>query len=153
MPDPTLWPALALAAFGAFLDFKERRLPNWLCAVLALAASSGLALSEGVELLPWALLHATIAIAIGMALFALGVIGGGDAKFYAAVALAVPATSIAGPMALLGWTSVAGLLLLVGMMVWRRTRKRPATQGLLKGWAVPYGFAIACGFYLTLFLG
>jgi len=153
MPHPALWPALILAVFGAVMDVRERRLSNWLCIALGLAAGAGLALSGGVELLPWALLHAAIALLIGMALFALGAIGGGDAKFYAAAALAIPATSLAKPMALLGWTSVAGLLLLVGMMIWRRVRERGASRGLLKGWALPYGVAISSGFTLTLFLG
>lgn len=153
MPHPALWPALILAVFGAVLDMRERRLPNWLCAALALASGAGLVLSDGAALLPWALLHAAVALLIGMALFALGAIGGGDAKFYSAVALAIPATSVARPMALLGWTSLAGLLLLAGMMIWRRTRKSPASKGLLKGWEVPYGVAIASGFIFTLFLG
>jgi len=152
-PDLALWPALALAAFGAFLDWRERRLPNWLCAALAVAAGAGLAISQGVGLLPWALLHAAIALVIGMVLFALGAFGGGDAKFYAAAACAIPATSAAQPVALLGWTSLAGLVLLVFMMILRRTRKRTLSEGLLKGWEVPYGVAIAAGFFLTSFMG
>jgi len=148
--DPAMWPALALALLGAFVDVRERRLPNWLCAALALAGGAGLAISQGPALLPWALLHAVIALAAGMALFGIGAIGGGDAKFYAAAALAVPASPVAGPLALLGWTSLAGLLLLIAMVIGRRVRQRSVKGGLLKGWAVPYGAAIAAGLWITL---
>ena len=56
-----LLPAAAIAAAGAFLDIRDQRLPNWLCAALALAALTGLAFSQGAALLPWALLHAAVA--------------------------------------------------------------------------------------------
>ncbi|MXP41611.1 peptidase A24 [Altererythrobacter soli] len=145
-----LLPAAVLAAAGAYLDIRHRRLPNRLCAALAVAAAAGLALSAGAGALPWALLHAAIALVIGMLLFALGAIGGGDAKFYAAAALAIPASPVAGPLALLGWTSAAGLVLLITMAVGRRMLGRPGS--FLKGWEVPYGVAIAAGFLLTHWL-
>ena len=148
MPDAALWPALALAALGALLDARTRRLPNWLCAALAIAGAAGLTFSQGVALLPWALLHAAAVLLVGMVLFRLGMIGGGDAKFYAAAACAVPGSPIIGPLALLGWTSAAGLALLLAMLAGRRLGKKTG-GGLLKGWEVPYGVAIAAGFWLT----
>jgi prepilin peptidase CpaA len=93
------------------------------------------------------MLHAAIALGVGMLLFATGAIGGGDAKFYAAAALAIPASPIAGPLAMLGWTSAAGLVLLIGMAIGRRMLGRPGS--FMKGWQVPYGVAIAAGFLLT----
>ncbi len=150
MLDLAFAPALLLAGWGAFLDIRERRLPNWLCASLAVAAAGGLVFSEGVEPLPWALLHGLIALIVGMALFAAGMIGGGDAKFYAAAALSVPATSLPIALELLGWTSLAGLILLLIMMIWRRTRSAPESRSLFKGWEVPYGVAIAAGLWLTI---
>lgn len=143
-----LLPAAAIAAAGAFLDIKDQRLPNWLCGALALAALGGLALSEGAAQLPWALLHAGIALVVGMLLFRLGAIGGGDAKFYAAAACAIPASPVAGPLALLGWTSAAGLALLIAMAIGRRLLGRSVFQ---RGWAVPYGVAIAAGLWIALF--
>ena len=150
MPDIAWWPALAFAALGAWLDFTSRRLPNWLCAGFAIAAILGLVATQGAQLLPWALLHAVVALVMGMLLFRFGVIGGGDAKFYAAAAFAVPIVPAAGPLALLGWTSVSGLVLLLAMMVGRRLAKVSAKGSLLKGWEVPYGVAIAAGFGLML---
>ena len=142
-----LLPAAAIAAAGAFLDIRDQRLPNWLCAALALAALTGLAFSRGAALLPWALLHAAVALVVGMLLFRLGAIGGGDAKFYAAAACAFPLLPAAGPLGLLGWTSAAGLALLIAMAAGRRMLGRPV---FLKGWAVPYGVAIAAGFWIAL---
>lgn len=150
MPDMAWWPALVLAALGAWFDLTSRRLPNWLCAVFAIAGAAGLIAAQGVELLPWALLHAVVALIFGMLLFRLGMIGGGDAKFYAAAACAVPAAPIAGPLTLLGWTSAAGLALLLAMLVGRQAGKHAGRRHLLKGWEVPYGLAIAAGFWVTL---
>ena len=146
-PDPALWPAIAAAGLGAFLDLKERRLPNWLCALLAACAVAGLGYSAGLSVLPWALLHAVIALVIGMVLFGLGAIGGGDAKFYAAAASAVP---LSDALSLLGWTSAMGLALLVVMAVGRRVRRDAPSTPLLRGWSVPYGVAIFAGLALTL---
>ena len=147
IPDVALWPALAAAGLGAVLDAKDRQLPNWLCGVLALVAAGGLALSEGTEAFPWALLHASVALVIGMALFRFRIIGGGDAKFYAAAACAIPSGDA---LRFLGWTSAAGMVLLLAMVIGRRIL--PSTRGtpVLRGWEVPYGIAIFAGFALTL---
>jgi prepilin peptidase CpaA len=147
IPDVALWPALAAAGLGAILDAKYRLLPNWLCSVLAIAAAGGLVLAEGTKAMPWALLHASIALIVGLVLFRFRIIGGGDAKFYAAAACAVP---FGEALYFLGWTSAAGVVLLLVMIVGRRLM--PSTRGtpILRGWEVPYGVAIFAGFVLTL---
>ena len=145
-PDPALWPALAVAGVGALLDIKNRRLPNWLCAALAVAAAGGLAYSAGLEILGWAFVHAVLALAMGMVLFRLGVIGGGDAKFYSAAACAVP---LSQALPLLGWTSVVGLGLIVVMLVVRAVKRGRKDALVLRGWSVPYGVAIFGGFALV----
>jgi len=148
IPDPAFWPALAAAGLGAFLDIRERRLPNWLCAVLAVAGIGGLAVSAGLASVPWALLHGVLALIAGMLLFRLGAIGGGDAKFYAAAACALP---LEKALPLIGWTSAVGLGLLAIMIVRRRmTGVSQKGASVLRGWEVPYGVAIAGGFLLTL---
>jgi len=138
---------LLLAAAGAASDVKGRRIPNWVCLLLA-AAALGLAWAvAGQSGLLWGVAHAAVALAIGVALFAGGIVGGGDAKFYSAAALAVPLQS---GLTLLGWTSAAGLVLLVVIVVGNRlfARVRKSIKELRK-MEVPYGVAIAAGFALT----
>ena len=147
IPDVALWPALAAAGLGAILDAKNRQLPNWLCSVLAIAAAGGLVLAEGTGAIPWALLHASIALIVGMALFRFRIIGGGDAKFYAAAACAIP---LREALYFLGWTSAAGMVLLFAMAIGRRFLKSARGTPILRGWEVPYGIAIFAGFALTL---
>ena len=87
----------ALALLGALcltacvLDLRFRRLPNWLCAVTAV---TGIAHAVAIPVVATAwyssLLHGTVALIIGMVLFAFRWIGGGDAKFYAALACWLP---------------------------------------------------------------
>ena len=138
---------LALASAGAGWDIKARRIPNWVCLLLAVAALAYAWASTGNSGLLWGAAHAAIALVVGAALFAFGIIGGGDAKFYSAAALAVP---LANGLALLGWTSGAGLVLLVGMIVGNRVFARARKSlGELRKMEVPYGVAIAAGFALT----
>ena len=139
-------PALAIASVGAIIDVRHRRLPNLLCLALALSAGAALALTSGLPAVPWSLLHATIALVAGMILFRLGMIGGGDAKFYAAAACGVP---LANGIELLGWTSVAGILLLAALTAVRMLSGRRLSE--MRGYSMPYGVAIFLGFAATLF--
>jgi prepilin peptidase CpaA len=148
-PDIALWPALAGAGLGAILDLKDRRLPNWLCALVAISGAVGIGISAGPAIVPWTLTHAALALAVGMVLFRLGWIGGGDAKFYAAAACAVPLNQ---GLYLLGWTSACGLALLLVMTIVRLARRPGGGLTSLRGWSVPYGVAIFAGFGLLLFL-
>jgi prepilin peptidase CpaA len=97
--------------------------------------------------LPWSLLHASIALVAGMALFKFGMIGAGDAKFYAAAAAGIPLDKA---LTFLGWTSAAGLALLFAMVLARLVRPGSRKLSSLRGWSVPYGVAIFGGFALTL---
>jgi prepilin peptidase CpaA len=147
IPELPLWPALAVAGFGAILDARYRLLPNWLCAALAICGAGGLMLAEGTRAIPWALLHAALALIAGMLLFRFRIIGGGDAKFYAAAACAIP---VGEALYFLGWTSAAGMVLLFAMVIGRRFLKSTRGTPSLRGWEVPYGIAIFAGFALTL---
>lgn len=138
-------PALALAAAGALTDIRSRRIPNLLCIALALSGVATLVLSAGISALPWSLLFALAALLIGMGLFAAGMIGGGDAKFYAAAACSLPSQEW---YHFLGWVSLSGLLLLVAMAVGRRIAGKTVFKH--GEWSVPYGVAIFAGFVLTV---
>lgn len=138
---------LAFAAAGAVWDIRARRIPNWVCLLLAVAALAYAWGATGQSGLLWGAAHAAIALAVGVVLFAWGVIGGGDAKFYAAAALAIP---LPQGLALLGWTSVAGLVLLTIIVIGNRlfAKIRKSLKQLRK-MEIPYGVAIAAGFALA----
>lgn len=144
-----VFPALMIAA--ALRDLTSYTIPNWMPGVLILGFF-GAALTLG--LAPQTIgLHAgvgAIALVLGMVMFALNWIGGGDAKLFAAGGL------------WLGWpasidyvliTCVVGgglalaLLGLRSMWVRRYAEHGPAWFGRLAtpGESVPYGVAIAVG--------
>ena len=158
----------ALLVWGAVTDVRVARIPNRLIvAGLVLAALAALA-AGGVMGLGLALAALIFAFLIGFGGFAIGAIGGGDAKF-----LMVGA-------ALVGWqqmvpyllaTAALGAVLAVGVIVWQRRgieatvmtadlaksmmtlgrkghRGRLGDEGRL---AVPYGVAIAAGALIVRF--
>lgn len=134
-----------IAGVGAWLDWHYRLLPNRLCAVALIAGLVVTGLGQGLAALLPHLGHAVLALLVGMALFAGGVIGGGDAKFYAALAAWFP---LAEGFRLLLLVALAGLVLTVALwlFVWRTApagRSSPAAGGQPR--TVPYGVAIAAG--------
>ena len=145
----TVFPALTIVA--ALRDATSYTIPNWISGALILgfpAAAVALGLpsaSLGVHAIV-----GVVALAAGMAMFALGWIGGGDAKLFAVAGL------------WLGWpagatfilvTAVAGGGLAVALLglrsIWLRpyVQDGPAWFGRLAtpGENVPYGVAIAVG--------
>jgi prepilin peptidase CpaA len=135
-----LFPALVI--LGGVRDLVSYRIPNWISLALIasfLLAVVGLDLALGVG-----------ALAAGAAMFALGWIGGGDAKLFAAAAL------------WLGWpaaqtylmvTALSGGLLSLLLLSLRASAARsfvlagPAwfVRLAAPGESVPYGVAIAVG--------
>jgi len=141
-----------LAMAGAAYDFATLTIPNWISLSLlalfpALAIAAGLSLSETG-------MHFAVgagALAVGVALFAGGVIGGGDAKLFAALALYMGAQSI-GPyvfaVALAGGALAVGLLLVRSLPVrifLSRFRAQWVHRLTSPGVGIPYGVAIAAG--------
>jgi prepilin peptidase CpaA len=124
---------LIVAAVG---DLRTRIIPNWLNAAIALLAIpfwwlTGLAF--------WPEVAAQIAVAsILFALFALafrfGMIGGGDVKLVAAIALWLPLGAV---VKLLVIMSIAGGALSLAMLARQRFGKEKAAP------EVPYGVAIS----------
>ncbi|MEL1251009.1 A24 family peptidase [Aurantiacibacter gilvus] len=143
--EVSLWACLGLALLAAIWDARSRKIPNWLNLLIAIAALTFAVLSGGWATAGSAAIHAVIALVLGAGLFAIGFIGAGDAKMYSATAFALPLPS-ALPM--LGWTSLAGFILLVGMLATRWMAGKPLRQDG-KSFTVPYGVAIAGGLWLT----
>lgn len=145
------WPAAALSLAGgaaAWLDLRHRLIPNWLCAVTLLAGLVAATVAGGLPALGNQSLHMAIALVAGMALFQFGVFGGGDAKFYAAVAAWFP---LAQAGMLLISVTLCGLVLLVVWFSYRRIRRLPVRRGGQHFEGLPYGVAIGAGAVLAVF--
>jgi len=145
----SLLPILAILA--ALTDLTSYTIPNWISVSLA-AAFAMAAIAAGLP--PQAIgVHvaaAFVALLAGMALFAAGWIGGGDAKLLSACCLWF---GFPGGMSFLFDMAVAGGALSVLLIVARGQMVRPFLP-LLTGWAgrlttpgapAPYGVAIALG--------
>lgn len=153
--------ALTLAVFpimvmiAALKDLSSYTIPNWISVAL-LAGFAPAALAAG---LSWeeVALHAAVggvALLVGIGMFALKWIGGGDAKLFSAAALWL---GLAALPVFLVWTAVAGGGLTLGLLAARKIYAlspflaRPAwIKSLLapKG-DVPYGVALAAGALLA----
>ncbi len=160
-------PVTVVLVLGAAMDVKARRVPNRLVLAglpLALLASAG----GGLAAVPGALLAGALVFVVGFAGFAVGAIGGGDAKFLVVGALAVGWTQLL-PY-LLAFAVIGGLLAVV-QIARRRAgieatvmtldlAKHAATLGRVGHRArlgdrdritVPYAVAIAAAALLTMF--
>ncbi|CAN5158208.1 prepilin peptidase [soil metagenome] len=141
----------ALVVIAALRDATSFTIPNWLCA-LAVAAFVPVALVCQLPLIGWAWAGGLFAgfLVAGMAMFAMGWIGGGDAKLFAACGLWLGGTAAVWPF--LAWTAVAGGGMALALLFARRWAPGFSVRGapwmarlLTEGESVPYGVAIAVG--------
>ena len=127
--------ALALLA-AAIWDLRTRTIPNSLNLAIALGAI-GFWWAEGLSLWPGvigALLVAAIVFAIFAGAFALGMMGGGDVKMIAAIALWLPLAAVFELLMIMALAGGAVTLLTAGHHRLARREGRPE---------IPYGVAIA----------
>lgn len=123
-------------AVGAGCDWRSRTIPNWLNAAIALGAIP-FWWASGLHFWPDIALHVGVAFAVLAAFalaFQLGMMGGGDVKMVAAVALWLPPLAV---LQLLVIMSLAGGLLTLVMVIPHRLRKAAGQP------EIPYGIAIA----------
>jgi len=146
-------PALLLAA--ALCDLASYTIPNWLCLAaaglfLAFAALAPL----GAGTFGWHLAAGLAGLVLGFGLFALGWIGGGDAKLFAAMALWLGFSDLLPYAAL---ASLFGGALTLSLLVLRKLPLPAPLAG--QGWLVrlhdarsgiPYGVALAAGGFAVL---
>ena len=144
-----IFPALVIIA--ALQDVISYTIPNWISVALALTfVPVALALGVPIAELMTHLGIGVIALLLGMIMFALGWIGGGDAKLFAAAGLWL---GIPAGFTYLAVTGVAGGGLALALLGLRSLWLRPYVQtgpgwfGRLAtpGENVPYGVAIATG--------
>lgn len=143
--------ALLIAAANDLYEFK---IPNWISATLFAACfAAGAALgAPGHVLLEGAML-AGAALTVGFTLFAFKVIGGGDAKLFAAIA---PWIGLSALVPFLVNMAFAGGLLAFALILFRKTPLLPIYAHA--PWvmrlhqapkSIPYGVAIAAGGLIT----
>ncbi len=146
-------PALLLAAAG--WDIASYTIPNFLAlALLGAFALFAMASSMAPAIVGWHLLAGFIGLVAGFILFALGYVGGGDAKLFACVALWFGLRDL-GEYAL--FAAVFGGMLTLGLLSFR---KIPLSSTLgRQGWlmrlhdekaGIPYGAALAAGAFALL---
>ncbi len=133
----------AILTWAAVSDIRVRKIPNW--TVLALLGLFGpWVLAEGVGAWAlWALAAGAIALVVSIGLYAAGMVGAGDSKLVAAVALFAGLAHL--PLLALG-TALTGGLIAGAIMVMRP--RRALVMFTLRGKGdfgrgIPYGVAIA----------
>ena len=145
----TLFPALVIV--GALRDATSYTIPNWISGALILAFfPTALALGLTPSAIGMQAGVGAVALVMGMVMFSLGWIGGGDAKLFAAAGLWLGWPAFATYLLV---TGVAGGGLAMGLLglrsLWVRpyVLNGPAWFGRLAtpGENVPYGVAIAVG--------
>jgi prepilin peptidase CpaA len=145
---------ISLMLAAAVSDFRFYRIPNWLSgSVAALFIAAALIFAMPLALMGWHLLAGAIVLFVGFCLFAANIIGGGDAKLLAAVALWAGWTELPS---LLFYTALAGGALAIVMLLWEVVRSHAeltsgaSPSAMLKRAIalrpdLPYGVAIAFG--------
>ena len=143
-----VFPVAVIAA--AVRDATTFTIPNWLCAASALAFFP-VAFACGLTPMGYALALGLFVAALigGMSMFAMGWIGGGDAKLFAVCGLWLGGAAM---WPFLAWTAIAGGGLAAFLLMARKWA--PGMPYLRAPWIgrlftpgenVPYGVAIAVG--------
>lgn len=132
----------AVLAYASVNDIRERKIPNW-TVLTCLALFIGWALLHPLNWDLWALGAGLVAFLITFGLYASGVIGAGDSKLFAAVALFTGMGGLA--ILALGTAVIGGLVAIAGFVI-RPTRGMVMLKMRGKGHfgrGVPYGVAIS----------
>ena len=140
----------ALCLAGAASDLWSRRLPNWLCAAAWVAGLGFVVADGGTAAAVSPFIHSILALIGGMVLFRFGMIGGGDAKYYAALAAWF---ALDRAILLLLCVALAGAVLVVMMLLVGTIRRQNRNDRRRTMSELPYGVAIAGGAAVTWFLG
>lgn len=141
-------------AMTATNDFLSMTIPNRLSIILVIsflmiAPFSGLSAAE----IGWHLLTGLVVFAAGFALFALRVMGGGDAKILASSAIWYGWT--AASVSYFAYVAVFGGLLSIIVLILRANANFIAVSGLpipatmMQAHKVPYGIAIGAAAFAT----
>jgi prepilin peptidase CpaA len=147
-----------LLAAACFSDLFSMRISNKLClSIFAMFVFfAGLA-SMAPSIVMWHILAGLCALVVSFGLFALGAIGGGDAKFVAAVAVWMGFSQLVEYLAI---ASVLGGFLTFAILIFRRYPLPPRLMGIT--WlnklhdqksGIPYGIALGTAAMMLLPFG
>lgn len=134
--------ALLILLGAAWSDVRSFRIPNGYPLALILLFIPFAVLNLGTPEIVWHLAHFAIALAVGMLLFGLKWVGGGDAKLYAAIALWFPMDQ--GPF-LAMWIGLSGVIVVLVYFFGRRMVRSPDDKTTSRDRRIPYGVALAVG--------
>jgi prepilin peptidase CpaA len=160
---------VCVLAAAAIMDLRFRRIPNSLTVAALLVALLGRAVF-GLDFLVGGMAGACLGMVTLLPLFAMGGIGGGDAKLLIAVGaflgpqgfiVALLATAIAGGIMAAAYATQRGVILPAllntrGLLTWVVTGGRRGERTTLQmegAVSVPYGVAIAVGTLFALWYG
>jgi prepilin peptidase CpaA len=152
----------ALLVGACVTDVRARRIPNALVLAVLVAglARAALAAGWGPALLldptapvpTAALLAGVVGLAIGLPLYALGLMGAGDVKLFAAAAVWLGPAGLARAC---WWTAIAGGVLALAWVAASPLRRAPAPsagRARVRAGALPYGLAVAAGVFTSALL-
>jgi prepilin peptidase CpaA len=148
--------AAAVATVAAFIDVRQRRIPNWLTFGALLLGVGLWSVQSGLNGLLVALGGALLGFAVLLPFYAIRAVGAGDVKLLAGLG------AIVGPQALVSvalYGAIVGGAISIVMLVQRGQLlstlgdivSRP-TQMRRSGAKAPYAVAMAAGTYLSLVL-
>ena len=92
---PVIWLMIPLFLAVMLFDLRQMRIPNALVLLVLVIAAVSLPLSVSLTEFGWRLLAAGIVLILGVSLFALRLMGGGDVKFLGALTLMIPTDQLA----------------------------------------------------------
>ena len=146
---------IALVCYGAWSDARTLRIPNTVSlALLATFIPAAVVAGIGLEVIAWHLAAGVVVLVVGFTLFALGYLGGGDAKLFAAAALWVGWDEllfyVLAVVVFGGVLSLCVLALRKGLGLWPHWLVKSAEGLFTPNKAVPYGIAIAAGTLITV---
>lgn len=148
--------AVAVTTAGCISDFRYMRIPNRYSLAIAVGFFLSWVITPSVFFALWEhVMAAVLMLGITYILFVRGMIGGGDCKLGAALALW---TGLPGLMAYLLYTAMMGGVL--GCMGLYMVRKKPFKNPPADSWIgraqngeqqIPYGIAISIGAWASFF--
>ena len=144
-----------LLAVAAGYDLTSYTIPNLLnLAVIAVFPLFAIAVGLPLSSVGWHLLAGFAGLGVGFLLFALGWIGGGDAKLFAGIALWLGFTDLAAYTLFASVFGGALTLALLVMRQWPLPEKLLAQPWIVKlhdaRSGIPYGVALALGAFVLL---